>query len=338
MENKKLPFVSVVICTFNRSECINACVESLRHQTYPKDHYEIIVIDDASTDATKEIAKINGVEFIRHKTNKGISAARNTGIAAAKGEIVVFIDDDAIADSQWLTKLVQPFENPEIAASGGRTFAYKTEYLAERYLAASAYGNPAPLAFGESKNPLWRFWVYFKSMFISVAVATKPTEVQAVFGLNCAYRASILKTLGGFDEKLFADEDSELSTRLRSHGAHIIFVPDATIRHRHRESVLKLIRQTYRRAENTVYYYAKEKKTLPIFPFPILYLLVVICLIILQPLLGVVFIVIGPLILYSWWPMRAFREHKIEYLLYGYIQLSLELSSVLGIVRKKYFH
>lgn len=337
MADQKFPFVSVVVVTFNRGNVIDACLDSLERQAYPGDRYEVIVVDDCSTDDTAQIARAHqGVKVIRHEVNRGIPSARNTGLAAAKGEIVAYIDDDAVADAHWLEYLVRPFEDPKVTASGGQTFAYKTEYIAERYLAAGGYGNPAPLAFGGSKNPLRRFWVYLKSMFVPVSIATKSTEVQAVYGLNCAFRTATLRNVGGFDEQLLADEDSEISTRLRNSGAHIIFTPDAIIHHRHRESVIKLIRQTFRRSEYTVYYYAKENKTLPIFPFPLLYVVLVVCLLLMKLSFGILFMTIGPLLLYPWWPVRAFRDHQLEYFLYGYIQLALESAAISGITRGKF--
>jgi GT2 family glycosyltransferase len=333
MKNQYLPFVSVVVCTLNRYEYLVSCIKSLRDQEYPMDHYEIIVVDDGSTDATKEMAVPEGVRLIHHKVNRGLPSARNTGIAAAKGEIVAFIDDDAVADPHWLTYLVQPFSDPKVSASGGQTFPYKTNRLMERYLTADQYGNPPLLAFGQSKNPLWRFYIYLKNTFAPVNMTDQPTEVQAVFGLNCAYRVTALKEFGGFDETLFAEEDSELSTRFRSQGAHIIFIPSAIIYHRHRENLFKLIRQTYYRAESTVHYYAKEKKILPIFPLPLLYILLSLSLLFLWPIWGIVFLLIGPIILYVWWPLKAFSKHHPEYFIYAYIQLSLELASLLGLVR-----
>jgi GT2 family glycosyltransferase len=337
MSDKKFPFVSVVVCTFNRGDNINPSIESLLKQTYPKDRYEIIVVDDGSTDVTKKINPREGVKIIRHEINRGIPTARNTGLAAAKGEIVAYIDDDAIADPDWLKCLMEPFDDPKVTGSGGRTFAYKTDHLAERYQAAGESGNPAPLTFGKSKNPFWRFWAYIKSMFVPVGIATQPTEVQAIFGLNCAYRVSALRSAGGFDEKLFAEEDSELCVRLRNAGAHIMFEPSAIIHHRHRESVVQLIRQTYRRSQYTVYYYSKVKKFLPIFPLPLIYLVGAIYLLIVQPIVGILFIFISPLILYSWWSIRAVYKHDLEYMVYGYIQLALESAAILGMARGKLF-
>ncbi len=74
----------------------------------------------------------------------------------------------------------------------------------------------------------------------------------------------------------------------------------------------------------------------PIFPLPLLYILLAISLILISPLLGVIFIIVGPLILYSWWLIRAFRERRLEYLAYAYIQLSIEFASVLALVRGKF--
>jgi len=333
MSKTSYPFVSIVVCTFNRSNRLNPCLKSLREQTYPLDRYEIIVVDDGSTDSTLQTIEKEGVNLIHHEKNKGIPAARNSGIAAAKGEIVAFIDDDAVADPHWLEHLMLPFEDPTVGASGGKTLAIKTDRLTERYLLADEYGNPASVTFGESKNSLWRFFMYLKTMFAPVSFTTKPTEVQAVFGLNCAYRTVLLRTLGGFDETLLGDEDSELSVRFRVHGARIIFIPTAIIHHHHRESLIKLIRQTYYRAESTFHAYRKEKKSLPIFPLPVLYIIISICLLIAWPMIGFLFIILGPLLLYSWWLIRGMREHTLEYVVYPYIQLSLELTLILGLAR-----
>lgn len=329
-------FASVVICTFNRSAYLGACIESILAQNYPRDRYEVIVVDDGSTDATPEVARTEGIRFIRHASNKGLPAARNTGIAAAKGAVVAFIDDDAVADPDWLEHLVAPFADPTVSASGGRTVAYKTNRLAERYLAAEGSGNPAPLEFGKSKNPLWRFWVYLKDMFAPLAAAAAPMDVQAVFGLNCAYRTAAVEKFGGFDEVLTTDEDSELSVRFRDHGARIMFVPAAIIHHRHRESIASLIRQKYYRAESTFRAYKKEGKVPPIFPIPLFYVALAGGFLFLQPEIGLLFAIIGPLLLYCWWPIRALRENKFEYCAYSYIQLVLESAVVLGLVRGKF--
>lgn len=332
--NHTHPFVSIVVCTYNRSAFLGPCLESLARQSYPTDRYEVIVVDDASTDATPELlARFPQIRLVRHPHNRGIPTARNSGMNAAHGDIVAYIDDDTVADPEWLAQLIAPYADTSVTAVGGITYAYKGEYIAERYLAANGYGNPAPLAFGASKNPLWRLFVYLKSMFFPIGVATEQTDVQAIYTLNASYRADALRAIGGFDETLLSEEDTDVSIRLRRANARIVFTPDAIIRHRHRESVVALVRQAYHRAENTLRYYEKEGKSLPIFPMPTLYLLGILALLVLRPIVVPAWILVAPVFLYGWWALRAVRERQPEYLAYGYIQLALELASLAGLAR-----
>src|ERR1700689_5346955 len=87
-DTQKFPFVSVIVCTLNGSRYMRECIQSLQNQSYPRDRFEIIVVDDGSTDNTKEIALSEGAQVIRHEVNQGIPTARNAGLKAAKGEIV----------------------------------------------------------------------------------------------------------------------------------------------------------------------------------------------------------------------------------------------------------
>ncbi len=333
MTKQKIPLISVVICSFNGGKHIQKCLKSLAEQTYPKKLYEVIVVDDGSTDNTGQIAKEQGANVIRHEINLGIPVARNAGFVAAKGEIIAYIDDDCVADSQWLEKLIQPFNDSSIIAAGGKILPLKINRFAERYMAAVGYGNPAPLEFGQSKNPIWRFWIYLKSMFRPIADIKEPTEVQAVFTANVAYRTSALKGIGGFDTTLLSDEDIDASSRLRKAGGRIMFIPDAIVRHCHHERLSKFIKQTYVRGENTLRYYSKEKKVPPLFPLPFLYVGLIIACGIIRPVAGVAIILFGPFILYSWWITRAIGTNSFEYLMYGYIQITLEISAILGLIR-----
>ncbi len=113
-----LPFVSVIIPTYNRRAFIEFALESLFRQTYPKERMEIIVIDDGSTDNTHEILKEYAGKIIYiYQKNKGVASARNKGISMAKGEIITFLD----ADDEWhetrIVKIVNKFiERPNIGA------------------------------------------------------------------------------------------------------------------------------------------------------------------------------------------------------------------------------
>ena len=93
------PKISVIVCTFNGSRTLSECLESLLRLEYP--NYEVIVVNDGSTDTTAKIANNYGFRVITTE-NRGLASARNTGLAAATGEIVAYIDDDAYPDPHWL--------------------------------------------------------------------------------------------------------------------------------------------------------------------------------------------------------------------------------------------
>src|SRR5580765_2452022 len=112
------PKVSLVVASYNGDRTLKACLESLEKLNYPD--YEVILVDDGSTDTTPQIAaNFPGVRFIHHERNRGLSAARNTGIRVAKGAIIAFTDADCRADEDWLYYLVADLQNSEFAAMGG---------------------------------------------------------------------------------------------------------------------------------------------------------------------------------------------------------------------------
>ena len=110
------PRVSVVICSHNGAATIAECLEGVVALDYP--NFEMIVVDDGSTDETSEIAEGFGLRLIRTE-NRGLSSARNTGLEAASGEIVAYLDDDARPDVHWLRYLAATFMATPHAGVGG---------------------------------------------------------------------------------------------------------------------------------------------------------------------------------------------------------------------------
>jgi hypothetical protein len=117
---KNWPLISVVVCTYNGSRTIRESLEGLRRLEYPR--FEVIVVDDGSHDGVGDIVRHYDVRLIRTE-NRGLSNARNTGLLAARGEIVAYLDDDAIPDPQWLTYLAATFESSSHVAVGGPNIA-----------------------------------------------------------------------------------------------------------------------------------------------------------------------------------------------------------------------
>ncbi len=132
------PRISVVVCTYNGHRTIRDCFEGLLRLEYA--NFEVIVVDDGSTDATGDIAEQYGFRLIRTE-NRGLSSARNTGMEAATGEIVAYLDDDAYPDPHWLTYLAATFMSTTHVGVGGSNIAPAGDGPIANCI-ANAPGNP----------------------------------------------------------------------------------------------------------------------------------------------------------------------------------------------------
>ena len=135
------PKVSVVVASYNGERTLKACLDSLERLNYPD--YEVILVDDGSTDTTRQIAFAHpNVRYFRHEKNLGLSVARNTGIAAATGEIIAFTDSDCRADEDWLYYLVGSLVESDFAGMGGPNLLPPEDSLVAAAVMASP-GGPA---------------------------------------------------------------------------------------------------------------------------------------------------------------------------------------------------
>ncbi|MEO7653400.1 MAG: glycosyltransferase, partial [Bryobacteraceae bacterium] len=204
------PRISVVVCSYNGSRTIGETLEQLRHLHYP--NYEVIVVDDGSTDATGTIANQPHVRLIRVK-NGGLSRARNIGAQEATGEIVAYIDDDAYPDPHWLSYLASEFmADPSRAGVGGPNVPPPGDGpIAEAV--ANAPGGP-------------------------IHVLLSDRDAEHIPGCNCAYRRDRLLSIGGFDPEFrTAGDDVDVCWRLLARGWTLGFSPAALVWHHRRNSL-----------------------------------------------------------------------------------------------------
>jgi GT2 family glycosyltransferase len=217
------PSMSVVVCTHNGGRTMRDCCEGLRKLEYPR--FEVIVVNDGSTDETAEIVREYGFRLINTE-NCGLSNARNTGREAATGEIIAYLDDDARPDPQWLTYLASAFLNTAYAAVGGPNIAPPGDGpIAD--CVAHAPGGP-------------------------VHVLLSDLEAEHIPGCNMAFRKTALEAVGGFDPQFrVAGDDVDVCWRLQQHGFKLGFSPGAMVWHHRRNSVRAYWRQQkgYGRAE-----------------------------------------------------------------------------------------
>jgi GT2 family glycosyltransferase len=209
----RLPRMSVVVCVFNEETTIAQCLENLANLEYPQ--FEVIVVDDGSTDATWEIAAVfarrHGFRLIRTE-NRGLSNARNTALAAARGEIVAFLDGDAWPDRHWLTYLAVSFLGGEYVGVGGPNITSPGDGLIADAV-APAPGGP-------------------------IHVLLSDSEAEHIPGCNMAFRKAALEAVGGFDPQFqIAGDDVDICWRLQRRGWKIGFSPAAVVWHHERSSI-----------------------------------------------------------------------------------------------------
>ncbi|MEJ7892344.1 MAG: glycosyltransferase [Solirubrobacteraceae bacterium] len=217
------PRFSLVICTYNGAATLEETLDAVGGLDYPA--FEVIVIDDGSTDASADIASLRGHQVIS-TPNRGLSSARNTGLQAASGDIVAYLDDDAAPDPHWLTYLALGFRDETIVAVGGPNVPVPGDGAVADAV-AMAPGNPTH-------------------------VLTDDRVAEHIPGCNCAFRRDSLVAIGGFDAHFrVAGDDVDVCWRMQDAGGTIGFSPAAVVFHHRRGSVRGYLRQqrNYGRAE-----------------------------------------------------------------------------------------
>jgi glycosyltransferase involved in cell wall biosynthesis len=207
------PFVSVVVPVYNSQETIESCLDSLVNLNYPKDGYEIIVVDDHSTDESADIVKSfayaqGNIRLLRQsKSKKGPAAARNLGIRHAKGEIIAFTDSDCIVPQDWLEKISLCFSrHKEYSAIGGTLISCASK----------------------------------KFITVCEGILSDCIGHRALIAApNSAFRKKALIEAGLFDEALVSGEDPDLVWNLEKRGHKISFLKDLPVVHHYYRSTFR---------------------------------------------------------------------------------------------------
>ena len=206
------PFVSIIIPVYNRENDIGECLQSLLALDYPSEKREIIVVDDCSEDDTRSVVRGYQARLLVLSENSGPSAARNAGVAAARGDIAAFVDSDCIADPAWLRDLVPYFCDSRNVLVGGYVDSYYTESRMDRYEESNSplcMGKELVIGYGEKSD----FYV--------------PT-------CNMLVRKEAYLLVGGLNEKQRVGEDVDLCWKLKERGARLLYVPKGRVKHKHR--------------------------------------------------------------------------------------------------------
>lgn len=207
--SEQLPFISVVVCSYNGSATIRDTIEGLQKADYSQ--YEVIVVNDGSKDNLAEIVQSYPVQLIT-TPNKGLSSARNTGLQAANGEIVAYIDDDAYPDPQWLS------------------------YLAAAYLSSAHGGIGGPNLVPPEDGPVAQCIANAPGGPVHVLCTDEIAE--HIPGCNMSFRKKVLLEIGGFDPVYRnAGDDVDICWRVQKAGYTIGFHPAALVWHHRRNRI-----------------------------------------------------------------------------------------------------
>ena len=211
----RVPKVSVIVCSYNGGQTLEACLRSLKKVNYPD--YEVLLVDDGSTDNTKEIVSHHPWVNAIHQPNMGLSVARNVGAAHATGEILAYTDSDCMADPDWLYYLVGTLLSGNYAGVGGPNISPPAQNWQQACVAA-APGGPS-------------------HVLLTDVVA------EHIPGCNMAFHRWAFDKIGGFDpEYRKAGDDVDFCWRLQQEGEVIAFSPSAIVWH-YRRFTLKAFRK-----------------------------------------------------------------------------------------------
>ncbi len=230
---------SVIVPSYNSARTLPGCIKALLSQNISRNDYEIIVVDDGSTDNTRAVMKSftdknKNIRYVYQK-NKGPAAARNLGARKSRGSILLFTDSDCVPERSWIREMVKPFQDSKIVGVAG------------------AYGKNL------ENSVISRFVTYeiedrYKKM-------KKMQEIDFIGTYAAAYRKREFFKTGGFDEsfKTASGEDPALSFEMTKYGK-LVFQPSAHVAHHHPNTLKKLLKQKYKTGYWRVPLYRKYPK------------------------------------------------------------------------------
>ena len=214
---------SVIIPAYNAARTIGQCLSALQAQTLSRAQYEIIVVDDGSSDDTAAVAQPFRVQVWTQR-HQGPAAARNLGAGQAAGEILLFTDADAEPCPDWIQTMLAAFADPDVAGVKGVYRTRQSERVA-RFV---------QLEYEEKYTRMTK-----------VTSVSRAPAIDFIDTYSAGYRRQVFQDSGGFDESFRIDEDQEFSFRLANRGYHLVFAPAAVVYHQHATTLSAYARKKF---------------------------------------------------------------------------------------------
>lgn len=214
------PVISIIIPVWNSERRIVMALDAIARQTVPRDRFEVIVVDNGSTDGTAAAARRFDFVQVLSEPVPSSYRARNRGLAAARGTYVLFTDGDCVPDPDWVEQALAAIdEMPDAGLYAGRMVVFREEgagSLAAQYEELHSFNQKGNVEHG------------------------------LCFTANWLCRRDDLRAIGGFNPDLLSAGDSECSRRMIAAGHKLVYAPKMTVRHPTRASIRELIRKRRR--------------------------------------------------------------------------------------------
>lgn len=315
--------LSVVICSLNGAAGVDRCLRALKAQTISSS-LELIVVDDGSSDGTASVGEAHGAIVVRHVTNRGLAAARNSGLNMTGAPIVAFLDDDCEPEPQWAERLLAGYEDGVIGV-GGRVIPAAPDGFMLGYLRRHNPIKPLEANLARSNKIIYRFWLYLCRQW-GRGLEPGRRDVYSFAGANMSFRRQALLDAGGFDPKFrFGAEELDLCMRLAKlrPAGRCVFIPEVRVLHHFVPTLRDTLRRSRAYARGTARLYRKWPAVPPvIYPGPI----AIIAMLVLSgwfPLLALA-AVITPHLIYPQGLRTALADRSAGCFLDAYVQLGQE--------------
>ncbi len=223
---KSQPSVTVIVPVRNGEPTIEPLLESLQRLDYDRKKVEVIVVDGNSTDKTRDIVKKYPVKLVVER-KKGLNVARNTGIKNSNGKIIAFTDCDCVVPSNWITKIVENFKDPQVSCVGGSAKGLNGDFI-------SQYAD-------NSLVPLMPLFKKREELEMVKPFLRHPA------GCNMAFRRKAAEEVGCFDESIqYGFDEVEFTERVCRAGYKMVLDPNVFVWHKHRSTLKEFLEQNFR--------------------------------------------------------------------------------------------